>query len=188
MDNTTPKYFVRFGGKVIGPLSGREVITRVMAGRLSALHEFSLDGKEWRYCVDLDDALSERHAPQPPPTPPAADAEAADRPGSRPRKEEPETSASHHEQADDVDGEDEDELAEELPEDRQARRGLLWSLLGIPFFVFAIVGIFMSANVWGKASGRRAQAGVIVGVVVLVAWIVGVLILAENIGWVDMIP
>lgn len=216
MDNSTPKFFVRYCGKMSGPFSARDLTARVMTGRISALHEFSTDRKQWRYCVDLDDALSEPPARAAAPSTQSAQHEPPPDPArgqapSRPQEEIPPGPADDAAAR----AESEDDFSDQPPEDaepvdRTARIGVGLSAAGLalPALAFAnltvsgfvlpvlavaallaVAGVVVSASARGNPNGRsRATIGIVVGAVALAAWVVIFLLFLEKQGWLEATP
>lgn len=68
-------YFVRFRGRIAGPLRRAEVVEQLRAGRISSLHEISVDQVEWILVKDSEEFVPRVPIRRPPaaPTPPTVE-------------------------------------------------------------------------------------------------------------------
>jgi hypothetical protein len=186
-DNTLQSFYVRFRGKVTGPVTRDELLAGARAGRVGALHEVSSDRAAWRSLREWEAAtrpvipLAEtepstttipladetRYSQQTPapgsvlPAPPSLPPVGAvtSTPRRAPRRVEPPPIPQSYEPA-------------AAPTNGLAVAGFVCSIVG--FFVFgvlAVVGLILSAVALGRPQGRgMAVAGLVIGIVGTVGW------------------
>lgn len=174
------EYFLRFRGRVEGPLPAGEVISRWRSGRVSGLHECSTDNANWtplsRLEVITDDAGRETIAPrtemgrlrldvhppvqavvQPPPLPTQGRAAEGLPPVSR-RREFADSSGNG-----------------------MAIGGFVCSIAGLFIGPVAVVGLILSAIALARPGLRGlAIAGLVIGIIGTLAWLVILMLISAG--------
>lgn len=173
-------FFVRFRGRVTGPLSREDLLTQVRSGRISGLHEVSSDGATWKRAIEHPSlageeppqlALSPEPEPPPPPPLPVPTQPIAVPAPPIPQSPPPITPAAPPYLMPVP-------LAWPPPPERAresnslAVAGFVCSVIGLFIGILSVLGLILSASALSRTEGRGlAIAGLVIGIIGAVGWL-----------------